>query len=139
MKSTHWLCSVSIYFNGPIIDLGHRLQLNVITPHTVLPLPVNILLEVFFASDYELDEEFSLALDVVHATLPDHVVVRLIPAVNLIRYGSEQAVAIPLHVLDLPTFEGDDPLELILFLFEESVSLNDLVLLLYWEMRNLNL
>ena len=139
MKSTHWLCSVSIYFNGPIIDLGHRLQLNVITPHTVLPLPVNILLEVFFASYYELDEEFSLALDVVHATLPDHVVVRLIPAVNLIRYGSEQAVAIPLHVLDLPTFEGDDPLELILFLFEESVSLNDLVLLLYWEMRNLNL
>lgn len=139
MKSTHWLCSVSIYFNGPIIDLGHRLQLNVITPHTILPLPVNILLEVFFASDYELDEEFSLALDVVHATLPDHVVVRLIPAVNLIRYGSEQAVAIPLHVLDLPTFEGDDPLELILFLFEESVSLNDLVLLLYWEMRNLNL
>jgi len=139
MKSTHWLCSVSIYFNGPIIDLGHRLQLNVITPHTILPLPVNILLEVFFASDYELDEEFSLALDVVHATLPDHVVVRLIPAVNLIRYGSEQAVAVPLHVLDLPAFEGDDPLELVLFLFEESVSLNDLVLLLYWEMRNLNL
>jgi hypothetical protein len=47
------------------------LQLNIITPHSILPLPVNILLEVVFASDNELDEEFFLALDVIHATLPD--------------------------------------------------------------------
>ena len=133
MKSTHWVCSVSIYFNGSIIDLGHRLQLNVITPHTVLPLPVNILLEVFFPTDYELDEELFFTLNVVHAARPDHVVVRLIPVVNLIRYGSEQAVAVPLHVLDLPAFEGDEPLELVLFLFEESM------LLLFWEMCNLHL
>jgi len=65
--------------------------------------------------------------------------VRLIPVVNLIRYGSEQAVAVPLHVLDLPAFEGDDPLKLILLLFEESVSLYDLVLLLLGKMCNLHL
>lgn len=131
MKSTHWLCSVSIYFNRAIIDLRHCLQLNIITPHSILPLSVNIILEIVFASYNELDEEFFLALNVVHATLPDKVVVRLVSVVNLIRYGSEQAVTVTLHVLDLPAFESDDPLELILFLFEESVSLYDLVLLLF--------
>jgi hypothetical protein len=139
MKSTHWLCSVSIYFNRSIIDLGHRLQLNIITPDSIIPLPFNILLEVFFSSYNELDKEFFLALYVVHAILPNEVVVRLIPVVNLIRYSPEEAVPVSLHVLDHPTFDGYDPLELVLLLFEESVSFYDLVLLLFRKMCNLHL
>ena len=115
------------------------MQFNVITPNSILPFPVNILLEVFFPSDNELYEEFFFALDVIHATLPDEVVVRLIPVVNLIRYGSEQAAAVSLHILDHPTFEGYDPLELVLLLFEVSVSLYDLVLLLFRKICNLHL
>lgn len=89
MEGPHWLCSVSKDLNGSVINLGECLELNVVAPYSVLSLLRDILFKVVLASDDELDEEFALALDVVHASLSDEEMMTLISLVDLVRNCSE--------------------------------------------------
>ena len=70
VKSSHWFCSVSVNFNWSIIYFWKCLQFNIITPNSILPFPVYILLEVIFTSYDELNKEISFTLDIVHTMLP---------------------------------------------------------------------
>ena len=98
MKSSHWFCSVSVYQDGPVINLRQSLQLQVVTPHPAHSLSLHIFIKV---TVYKLFEEFSFAFYVIHASFPYQCVVSLIAAIYLVRDCPKETVSITLNRPDL--------------------------------------
>jgi hypothetical protein len=137
MESSHRFCSVSIYFNRAIVNLWKSLQLNVISPNSILSFSVDILVEVFFSSHNELHEKLLFTLDVVHAELADNIVIHLVSIVDLVRDSSEHAVAIPFDVSDLHSFVSEESAECVFLIFNFLDSINNYLLLFLTHVSNL--
>ena len=69
VESTHWLTRVGIYLDRALVDLRHGLQLNVVPPYTVLPLPIHVLFNRLLLLLDKVFEEVLVRQDVVHALL----------------------------------------------------------------------
>lgn len=65
VEGAHGFTSVSVYFYRAIVYLGESLEFDVIAPDTVLPLPVDVLVEIVFSSHNELHKELLLVLNVI--------------------------------------------------------------------------
>jgi hypothetical protein len=62
MKSPERFSSVGVNLDGSIVYFRHSLYLNVVTPHSILPLVLDVGVEVILTSDYKLRKKGSLAL-----------------------------------------------------------------------------
>jgi hypothetical protein len=71
MESSHGLTGVRVNLNRPLINLRHGLQLDVITPDPVLPLPLHVLLNRLLLLFNKVLEEVLVREDVIHAFLPN--------------------------------------------------------------------
>ena len=65
VESAHWLASVRVDFYRAVVYLREGLQLDVVAPHAVLSLSLDVLVEVVFPAHYKLHEKLLLVLDVV--------------------------------------------------------------------------
>jgi len=117
MERSHGFRSISVNLDGSVIDLRHGLEFNVITPYAIHPLPLHIFVESFITTYDKLDKEVFFTLDIVQAGLSDELVMGLIAFVDLIRNGSEQAIAITFNVYDFQAFETHESSEVVLLLF----------------------
>lgn len=113
------------------------MQLNVVSPHPILPLSLYILFKVVFTTDYELHEELFFTLNVVHAELTDKIEVHLVPIVNLVRNRPEHAVTIALDVSDLHAFVSKEAPECVFLFLDLLDSFNDYPLFLLAHVSNL--
>lgn len=117
MESTHWFSTVCIYLNWSIVYLWHCLKFYVISPDSILSFPLNVLVKEVLPSNDKLDEEISLILNVVEASLPNQIMMRLVSIVNLVRNSSEQAIPIPFNLIDLEILHSKhSPEHILLFL-----------------------
>ena len=62
MKSPERFSSVGVNLDGSIVYFRHSLYLNVVAPHSILPLVLDVRVEVILTSDYKLRKKGSLAL-----------------------------------------------------------------------------
>lgn len=83
MKGSHGFIMISIYLNGSSIYFTHGLNLNIITPYSILTFTCHIVIKSMLASNYELNKKVSFTFNVVNASLPDQIVLILIALVNL--------------------------------------------------------
>ena len=137
MECSHRFCSVSVYFNWSIINFRKSLQLNVVSPHSILSFSVNILVEVFFSTNDKLHKKLLFIFNVVHARLTNNIVIHLVPIVDLVRDSSEHAVAIPFDVCDLHPLVGKESAESIFLVFDLLDSIYNYLLLFLTHVSNL--
>jgi len=88
MKRPHWINLISINFYWHSIDLGHCLNLNVISPNSTLALSLYVALEVFTRAEYIIHVEVLLNHYIVHADLANYKMELLSP-IQLIRNCSK--------------------------------------------------
>lgn len=119
VKCFHWLVVVRVYFDWPVVDLAHRLDLDVVAPLAMRALFCNVIVEVAF---YEVVEVRALCLDVLHA-LDAHQPVLVLVAVGLESYRTEEAIAVVADLDDLLVDSHHVGLELFFLGFADGATL----------------
>ena len=97
IEDSHRLIAILVDLNCEVIQLSHRLDLDVVAPHFILPILDNVLLyaRVFVSVDV-LHEVLTLQVHVVHYLLSDQYMLATI-TVYLKRQCSIQAITIIFH------------------------------------------
>jgi len=97
MESPHWFGRVRVNLNWSAVHFRNGLQFDVVSPDAVLPLLLDILVELFIRNEGR--KVTLVGLEVVHALLSDQAV-QLLTTVDLVSDRPEQAVAVAFDLLD---------------------------------------
>ena len=100
IKDSHRLIAILVDLNCEVIQLSHRLDLDVVAPHFILPILDNVLLyaRVFVSVDV-LHEVLTLQVHVVHYLLSDQHMLATI-TIYLKCQCTIQAIPVVLHPND---------------------------------------